>query len=61
MNGVARTLLTQPEEKERPKRKRRSSYFGFACARSFELRDKLLKGSLTVDDMLDITGFKGLR
>jgi len=43
------------------KGKRKSRYFGFACARSFELRDHLLRGTLTVDDMLDITWSEKVR
>jgi hypothetical protein len=61
MNDIARTSSTRPEEEKPRTPQRRSSYFGYACARSFELRDKLLRGSLTVDDMLDITGFESMR
>lgn len=38
----------------KPRARRKSHYFGYACKRSFDLRDRLLKGTLTVDDMLDI-------
>ncbi len=38
-----------------PRIPRRNKYFGYACVRSLQLRDKLLTGSLSVDDMLDVT------
>lgn len=34
------------------KKKRNSSYFGFACKRSFDLKDRLDNNMLILDDML---------
>jgi hypothetical protein len=43
------------------KPRRRSRYFGYACARSFELRDRMIEGALSVDDMLDVTESSEMR
>lgn len=57
MIAASRTVSRhRKDDDERNRPARRSSYFGYACARSFELRDRLLSGRLSVDDMLDITG-----
>lgn len=55
MNEEEQQELQEPSTTGgKPRRRRRSRYFGYACARSFELRNRLLQGKLSVDDMLDV-------
>jgi uncharacterized protein YdgA (DUF945 family) len=44
------------DNEEAAKKKKRSNYFGFACKRSFDLEKQNQDGTLTLDNLLDLSG-----